>query len=162
MTLLIDILLVASTVLIACLGWSAGLTRSFFAVLAGFLSVFAASKYPYQEGINYYLIFIITALAVMMVGGFVLRMVKFFFMNPADKAGGAVLSVVVWLIVSVNVIIPTLTHGTHALEGAARKTVYKTISKTMQSNIPLFRDYVPPFLEKRVLARQQNEIKQGK
>ena len=162
MTLLIDILLIASTVLIACLGWSAGLTRTFFAVLAGFLSIFAASRYPYQEGINYYLIFVITALFVMMIGGFVLRMVKFFFMNPVDKVGGAVLGVFVWLIVCINVVIPTLTHGTNALEGPKQNTVYKTISKTMHSNIPLFRDYVPPLLEKRVLARQQNDTKQWK
>ena len=162
MTLLIDILLIASTVLIACLGWSAGITRSFFAVLAGFVSIFAANKYPYQEGINFYLIFIITALFIMMAGGFMLRVVKFFFMNPVDKAGGAILSVFVWLIVSINVLIPTLTHGTHALEGTARNTVYKTISNTMQSNIPLFRDYVPPSLERKVLARQQNETKQEK
>ena len=72
------------------------------------------------------------------------------------------LGVFVWLIVCINVVIPTLTHGTNALEGPKQNTVYKTISKTMHSNIPLFRDYVPPLLEKRVLARQQNDTKQGK
>lgn len=156
MTLLIDIFLIVSILVIAYLGWSAGLTRSFFAVLAGFLAIFAADKYPYQEGLNYYLIFVITALFIMMLGGFVLRLVHFFYMNTVDRAGGAVLSVLVWLVVSVNVIVPTLTHGTHALDGTTR-TVYKTISKSMQKSIPLFKDYVPPSLEKKVLERQRNE-----
>jgi len=154
MTLLIDVFLIASIALMAYLGWSAGLTRSFFAILAGFLSIFAASKYPYQEGINFYLVFIITLLVVMMAGGFVLRLVNFFFMNIADKTGGAALSVIVWLIVAVNVVIPTLTYGTHALDGSTQ-TVYKTISKSMQANIPLFKDYIPASLEKKALEKQK-------
>lgn len=157
MTLLIDIFLIASIILVAYLGWSAGFTRSFFAVIAGFLSILAASKYPYQDGINFYLVFVITALFVMIAGGFVLRLVNFFYLKIVDRAGGAILSVVVWIVVSVNVIIPTLTHGTHALDGPAQNTVYTTISKTMHKNIPLFKDYVPPSLEQKVLERQQKQ-----
>ncbi|MCL2334569.1 MAG: hypothetical protein FWC57_00715 [Endomicrobia bacterium] len=154
MNLLIDIFLVASIAAIAYLGWKAGLTRSFFAVLAGFLAMFAAHKYPYHDGINIYLVFVITALFVMMAGGFTLRIVHFFYMNIVDKAGGAALSVLVWLVVSVNIVVPTLTHGTHALDGSTH-TLYKTISDTMQRNIPLFRDYVPASLETKALERQR-------
>jgi uncharacterized membrane protein required for colicin V production len=153
MSLLIDIFLIASIAIIGWLGWSAGVTRSFFAVASGFLAVLAASKYPYQEGINYWLVFAITALFIVMLGGFFLRIVKFFFMNPFDKAGGAVLSVFVWIIVSVNVLIPTLTHGTRALDGSGQ-TVYKTLSQTIQTNAPLLKDYVPPYLEKKVLQKK--------
>ena len=157
MNLLVDVFLVASILVIAWFGWSAGLTRSFFAVLAGFLSIFAASIYPYQEGINFYLIFIITLVVVMMAGGFILRLVRFFFMNIVDKTGGAALSVIVWLIVAINVVIPTLTHGTRVLDGSTR-TVYKTISKSMHAKIPLFKDYIPLALEKRVMNRE-NQVK---
>ena len=93
MTLLIDIFILASILLTAWFGWSAGLTRSFFALLAGFVSVMAAEKYPYQSGINYYLVFAICSLVFYMTGAFALRIVKFFYMNLIDKAGGAVLSV---------------------------------------------------------------------
>lgn len=157
MTLLIDIFLIVSVILIAYLGWSAGFTRSFFAVLAGFLAIFTASKYPYQEGINFYLVFIITTIFVMLVSGLVLRIVNFFYMKIVDRAGGAILSVTVWLIVSINVIIPTLTHGTHALDGPAQKTLYTAISNNMHKKIPLFKDYVPPSLEQKVLERKQKQ-----
>ena len=157
MNLLIDIFLVASIAGIAYLGWKAGLTRSFFAVLSGFLAIFAANKYPYHDGINTYLVFIITALFVIMVGAFILRIIHFFYMNIVDKTGGAVLSVLVWLIVCVNVVVPTLTHGTHALDGSTH-TLYKTISRSMQTNIPLFRDYVPVQLEQKALeSRRKNQ-----
>ena len=163
MPLLIDVFLIVSILLIAYLGWSAGFTRSFFAVLTGFLSILAANKYPYQEGINFYLIFVITALAIMFAGGFILRLVNFFYMNTVDKAGGAVLSALVWIVVSVNVVVPTLTHGTHALDGSAQKTIYKTISNKMHSHISIFKDYVPPALERKVLERQRiNDEKQEK
>ena len=132
------------------------MTRSFFAVFAGFISIFAASKYPYHDGINVYLVFVITALFVMMIGGFTLRVVRFFYMNTVDKAGGAVLSVLVWIIVSINVVVPTLTHGTHALDGSTH-TLYKTISKAIQTNIPVFKDYVPASLENRALERQREK-----
>jgi uncharacterized membrane protein required for colicin V production len=160
MTLLIDVFLAVSILLIGWLGWSAGATRSFFAALSGFTAVFAASKYPYQEGINFWLVFFISALAVIIICGFALRLVKFFFMKPFDKAGGAVLSVVVWTIVSVNVIIPTLTHGTEALNGS-RGSLYKTLSAAIHKNVPVLKDYVPPYLEKKALRKKSENEKKG-
>lgn len=159
MTLLIDIFILVSILLIAWFGWSAGLTRSFFAVLAGFVSVMAAEKYPYQSGINYYLVFAICALVFYMAGAFVLRVVKFFYMNLIDKAGGAVLSVLVWFVVCVNVVVPTLTYGTQALGGSER-SFYKTISASMQKKMPFIKAYVPAVLENRVIARQSGSENQ--
>jgi uncharacterized membrane protein required for colicin V production len=106
--LVIDIFLALSIVLAVWLGYSVGFTRTFFAVLAGFLAIFAASKYPHQEGLNFYLVFAITALLVIMSGGFTLRLISFFYLNILDRIGGAVLSACVWLIVSVNIIIPAV------------------------------------------------------
>ncbi len=159
MTLLIDIFILVSILLIAWFGWSAGLTRSFFAVLAGFVSVMAAEKYPYQSGINYYLVFAICALVFYMAGAFALRIVKFFYMNLIDKAGGAVLSVLVWFVVCVNVVVPTLTYGTQALGGSER-SFYKTVSASMQKNMPFIKAYVPAVLENRVIARQSGSENQ--
>jgi uncharacterized membrane protein required for colicin V production len=142
--LAIDIFLTLSVVLAVWLGWSAGFTRIFFAVLSGFLAVFAASKYPYQEGLNFYLIFAITALLVIMSGGFTLRLISFFYLNILDRIGGAALSACVWLIVSVNIIIPVVFCGTCMLYG--QSYIYKTVSRVMQSEVPVFKDYVPQFL----------------
>jgi uncharacterized membrane protein required for colicin V production len=152
--LVIDIFLVVSVILIAWLGWSAGLTRTFFAVLAGFVAVFVASKYPYQEGLNFYVIFVIATLFIIMLSRFILRMISFFYLNVLDRIGGAVLGVCVWLIVAINVVIPTMTHGTHILNGSTH-TIYATISHTMQSKFPIFKDYVPSSLERKVSEHQK-------
>jgi uncharacterized membrane protein required for colicin V production len=142
--LVVDIFLTLSIVLAVWLGWSVGFTRTFFAVLAGFLAIFAAYKYPHQEGLNFYLVFAITALLVIMSGGFMLRLISFFYLNILDRVGGAVLSVCVWLIVSVNIIIPTVFCGTYVSYG--QSYVYKTVSRIIQSEVPLFKDYVPQLL----------------
>lgn len=156
MTLLIDIFILVSIILIAWFGWSAGLTRTFFALLAGFVSIMAAEKYPYQSGINFYLIFVICALVFYMAGAFILRAVRFFYMNLIDKTGGAVLSVLVWFVVCINVVVPTLTYGTQALDGSSR-SFYKTVSTSMHKNIPFLRDYVPAALENKVIAIQSSK-----
>jgi uncharacterized membrane protein required for colicin V production len=144
--LAIDIFLTLSVVLAVWLGWSAGFTRTFFAVLAGFLAVFAASKYPYQEGLNFYLIFIITALLVIMSGGFTLRLISFFYLNILDRIGGAALSACLWLLVSVNIIIPAVFCGTCMSYG--QSYIYKAVFHLMQSEFPVFKDYVPQSLER--------------
>ncbi len=140
----IDIFLTLSVVLAVWLGWSAGFTRTFFAVLSGFLAVFAASKYPYQEGLNFYLVFTITALLVIMSGGFTLRLISFFYLNILDRIAGAALSACVWLIVSVNIIIPAVFCGPCMSYG--QSYIYKTVSRVMQSEVPVFKDYVPQLL----------------
>ncbi|OEG70124.1 hypothetical protein ATZ36_06005 [Candidatus Endomicrobiellum trichonymphae] len=142
--MVIDIFLTLSVVLAVWLGWSAGFARTFFAILAGFLAVFVASKYPHQEGLNFYLIFTITALLVIMAGGFTLRLISFFYLNILDRIGGAALSVCVWLAVSVNIIIPAVFCGTCISYG--QSYIYKTISRVMQSEVPVFKDYVPQSL----------------
>jgi hypothetical protein len=158
MSMLIDVFLAVSILIIAWLGWSAGAVRSFFAVLSGFTAIFAASAYPYQEGINFWLIFVISALAVIIACGFVLRIVKLFFMRPFDKVGGAVLSVAVWATVTVNVIIPTLTHETGALDGSGG-FLYKNLSTVIHKNVPILKDYVPPYLEKKALRKKSENGK---
>jgi len=141
--LLIDIFLTVSTVLAAWVGWFVGFTRTFFAVLAGFLAVFAASKYPYQEGLNVYLIFIITAFFVVIVGCFVLRVINFFYLSFLDKIGGVVLNVCVCLILCVILIIPVATRKDYASGNST--CIYKTVSSVL-SKVPYLKNYVPPKL----------------
>ncbi|GHT37709.1 hypothetical protein AGMMS49593_05390 [Endomicrobiia bacterium] len=147
--MVIDIFLVISVVLIAWLGWSTGLVRAFFAVIAGFMATFVSAKCSYQEGLNVYLIFLVTALFVIMFGALILRIVSFFYLNILDRLGGALLSVCVWLIVSINILIPTI-HGTHKLDKST-STIYTAISDIIQLKIPIFTDYIPPLLERKVV-----------
>jgi hypothetical protein len=144
--LLVDIFFVASIVLIILLGWSAGLARTFFAVLAGFVAIFAADKYPYQEGMNGYLIFSIAAVFVIMIGAFTLRIINFFYLNIFDRIGGAFLSVCIWIIIFINVIIPSATNRISL--DIDKSYIYGAFARIIQSEIPVFKDHIPSFLEK--------------
>jgi uncharacterized membrane protein len=146
---------VASIVIIARIGWCTGFIKTFFTVLAGFLAIFTANKYPYQEGLNFYLIFVIIALFIIMLGNFTLRFISFFYLNILDKAAGMILSICVWLIISVNIIIPavTYTYDEHTLY-AQKHTIYKNISNVIQSKIPVFKNYVPRLLEKSDITKK--------
>jgi uncharacterized membrane protein required for colicin V production len=152
--LIVDLFLVISVILIGWLGWSTGFTRTFFAAFAGFMSIFAASKYPYQEGLNFYIIFLITALFITMLGAFTLRVIKFFYLNILDRLGGMILSVFIWLIVSVNIIIPTIAGDEQVLYGSKYK-IYSSISNIIQSKIPIFKDYIPKLIERKIKMRQK-------
>ncbi|MDR0486570.1 MAG: hypothetical protein LBH29_07625 [Elusimicrobiota bacterium] len=153
MTLLVDILLVVNIIIACYLGWQAGFTRSFFAVFTGFVSMYAAGKYPYQEGLNFYLIFFISVIVCFILGALALRLVRFFYMNVIDKAGGALLNAAVWLIISINVLVPTLTYGTAVLEGSTY-SVYRVLSEQMHLRIPIFKNYVPSVLGKMAVEKQ--------
>jgi uncharacterized membrane protein required for colicin V production len=144
--LLIDVFFVIVIILVIWLGWSTGLARTFFAVLAGFIAIFVSDKYPYQEGMNAYLIFSISAIFVIMLGAFMLRIINFFYLNIFDRIGGAFLSLCVWLIVFINVIIPLLASRIQFDE--SNNYIYSVIARTMQSKTPIFKDYIPLFLTK--------------
>ncbi|MDR1417697.1 MAG: CvpA family protein [Endomicrobium sp.] len=153
--MIIDIFLIISLILIAWLGWQTGFIRSCFAVIAGFCAILAAWKYPYQEGFNFYYIFIIVALFVIIVGGIVSRIIKFFYLNTIDRLGGLIVNILVWLIVSVNVIIPTMISGTHGLE-EQKYVVYTYVSTIMKSKVHMFEDYVPSFLAKKFIKHEKH------
>ncbi|MDR0956333.1 MAG: hypothetical protein LBL77_00420 [Endomicrobium sp.] len=162
MVLIIDLFLVISVILIGWLGWFTGFTRAFFAAFAGFMSVFAASKYPYQEGLNFYIVFLITALFIIILGVFTLRVINFFYLNILDKFGGMVLSVFIWLVISVNIIIPTIT-GVRVLCDSKYK-IHSYISNIMQSKISIFKNYISELVVGKTRMRQREIIfcKKGK
>jgi uncharacterized membrane protein required for colicin V production len=128
--------------------------RSCFAIIAGFCAILAAWKYPYQEGFNFYYVFAIVALFVIIVGGIVSRIIKFFYLNIFDRFVGLVFNVAVWLIVLVNVIIPTLINGTYGLE-EQKHVVYTYASDMIKSKVSMFKEYVPRFLEKKFIEHKK-------
>ncbi|MDR2402046.1 MAG: hypothetical protein LBD32_01090 [Cytophagales bacterium] len=141
-----DFLFVITTLLIVWLGWSAGFARTFFAALAGFIAILAANKYPYQEGMNSYLIFLIATAFVVMIGAFTLKLIDFFYLNILDRISGMLLSVCVWLVVFVYVVIPTMI--SRAQIDVRNSYVYSVITNTVYPKTSFFKDYIPSFLEK--------------
>jgi hypothetical protein len=131
--------------LISWIGWSVGLVRTFFAVCAGFAAIFAADKYPCKEGMNVYLVFSIAALFIILIGAFILRIIKFFYLNIFDRAGGAFLNACVWAVLFVNIIVPSL-NSRWMLFNMDNSYVYAAAARTVKSKIHIFKDYIPPFL----------------
>jgi uncharacterized membrane protein required for colicin V production len=134
--------------LILWLGWSSGLTRTFFSILSGFVAIVAANKYPDNYGVNFYLVFSIAALFVIMLGSFTVKIVNFFYLNLLDKLLGAFLSVAVWCIIAVNVVVPTMTNASSVFDRTEKSVAYNFLCKEIHSKFPTFRNYVPSFLDK--------------
>ncbi|MDR2772046.1 MAG: hypothetical protein LBB93_01090 [Elusimicrobiota bacterium] len=146
-----DILFIVSMALIGYFGWKAGLTRSIFAAGAGFAAVLVAHLYPNQDGINFYLIFAITAAIIFLIGAFVFRAVHFFYMTIIDKIGGAVLGMAIWVTVAVNIIMPSIDFsmdkGKSSNYGGR---LYTTIDENIEKHFPVFRQKEPINLEQSI------------
>jgi len=110
---LIDTLLIVLLLFFFYIGFKAGIIRSFFAVMAGFIAIVLAKSYPYQIGINYYLVFFVSAVSVYIAGLFILRFVDFMFLSFFDKFIGSCLGILIWIILSANCIVPSITTGSN-------------------------------------------------
>ncbi len=106
--LIVDIILIVSLLLFVHIGFQSGIVRTFFALAAGFFATVIAKHYPYQIGINYYLIFCVSAAGIYITGLFVLKFVDFIFMSIFDKFAGLCAGILVWFIFSANCLIPSL------------------------------------------------------
>lgn len=113
---LIDVLLIVSLLFFFYIGFRAGIIRSFFAVTAGFVAIILAKNYPHQVGINYYLIFCVSAVSIYITGLFVLRFANFMFLSFFDKFIGSCLGILIWIVLSANCIIPSVTNDNKKLE----------------------------------------------
>lgn len=134
---LIDVLLIVSFVFFFYIGFKAGIIRSFFAVTAGFVSIILAENYPHQVGINYYLIFCVSAVSIYITGLFVLRFVNFIFLSFFDKLAGACLGILIWIVLSANCIIPSVTNDDKKLE----TKIATNISSISHKIFPSFGEY---------------------
>ncbi|MDR1401035.1 MAG: hypothetical protein LBI98_01835 [Endomicrobium sp.] len=130
--------------MIARVGWCVGFTKIFFSIFAGFLATFVISKYSYRESLSLYLIFVITALFIVIVGFFVMKLVNFLCMNFLDKIGGLMLNVCIWLVLYVIVIVPNVMICEDHVFGGSGGKIYKTVSCFVKPRIPLLKDYVFP------------------
>lgn len=134
---LTDIILIVLLLFFFYIGFKAGIIRSFFAVIAGFTAIILAENYPYQIGINYYLVFCVSAASVYITGLFALRLADFMFLSVFDKLTGAVFGVLLWFIVSANFVIPSIPKEA----GRNETKIESTISRLSSKTFPLFGKY---------------------
>ena len=140
-TLVINIIVVFALILLVYISFQAGIIRTVFAVLAGFISILLAENYPYQYGINYYLVFAFSALVVFFIGLFCVRVLRFLCLSIFDKLAGAAVGLILWFVICANCLVPTLTQGVEEMENGFTNSVSNIVQKTM----PIFDEYIPKF-----------------
>ncbi len=141
------------------IGYSAGIIKSFFAAAAGFFSLLLAENYPNQEGINYYFVFVATAVIIFIAGIIILKIVKFLYLSLFDKAAGACLGLFLGFIVAVNFVIPTADKLAGMVSDIGVKTEY--VSNISSKIFPMFGSYIPKCLHGINLKNYSKDIKDG-
>ncbi len=159
LTTAVNITIILILLLFLYIGYSAGIIKSFFAVSAGFFSALLAERYPYQEGINYYFVFVATAVIIFITGIIVLKIVKFLYLSLFDKIAGAFLGALLGFIISVNFVIPTIDRTVGIISDIRVKAEY--VSDVSSKALPMFGKYVPKFLYGINLKNVSKDIKEG-
>ena len=155
LSLAIDGSIILLLLFLLYIGYYAGIIKSFFAVVSGFFAIVLAENYPNQVGINYYFVFVAVALIIFLVGIFVFKIVKFLYLSIFDKLAGACLGFFLWLILSVNVIIPSLDVYANQIQSKIEKTT-SIISKLSKVTLPIFGKYIPSFIDNKKIKNIQN------
>lgn len=150
----IDIIVIVVLLVLLYIGFSTGIIKSFFAVSAGFFSVLLAENYPYQIGINYYLIFIASAIGIFLIGLLVFKIFKFLYLSIFDKTMGACFGIILWFILSANFIIPVLTPSSKPVD----TKVSSVISRISLKFFPSFNKYKPNFMVAEKIKDSKNYI----
>ena len=154
LSLAIDGSIILLLLFLLYIGYYAGIIKSFFAVVSGFFAIVLAENYPNQVGINYYFVFVAVALIIFLVGIFVFKIVKFLYLSIFDKLAGACLGFFLWLILSVNVIIPSLDVYANQIQSKIEKTT-SIISKLSKVTLPIFGKYIPSFIDNKKIKNIQ-------
>ena len=157
LSLAIDGSIILLLLFLLYIGYYAGIIKSFFAVVSGFFAIILAENYPYQVGINYYFVFVAVALIIFLVGIFIFKIVKFLYLSIFDKLAGACLGFFLWLILSVNVIIPSLDVYANQIQSKIEKTT-SIISKLSKVTLPIFGKYIPSFIDNKKIKNIQNYV----
>ena len=155
LSLAIDGSIILLLLFLLYIGYYAGIIKSFFAVVSGFFAIILAENYPYQVGINYYFVFVAVALIIFLVGIFIFKIVKFLYLSIFDKLAGACLGFFLWLILSVNVIIPSLDVYANQIQSKIEKTT-SIISKLSKVTLRIFGKYIPSFIDNKKIKNIQN------
>ena len=154
LNIIINIILFILLAFLLYIGFYAGIIKSFFAVNAGFFAIILAENYPYQFGINYYFVFVAVALIIFLIGIFIFKIVKFFYLSIFDKLAGACLGLFIWFVLSANFVIPTFNTSVEKIE--TKTTDY--ISNLSKELLPAFGKYVPNIVFDKKLEHSQDYI----
>lgn len=157
LTLITDIIIILLLLFLLYIGYYAGIIKSFFAVTAGFFAIILAENYPYQIGINYYLVFAVTAFFIVLIGLLIFKIVKFLYLSIFDKIAGACLGFFVWFIISANFVIPVLNKSADTAETVTTKTS-SYLSDFSSKTFPVFGQYIPKFIFDKKLKHSKDYI----
>jgi len=94
---------IAIIFLIGIFGFKVGVLMSLFYFIAGFGGAWVAQSYSHALGINYYIVFIVVALLLLIIGFVIKRVVGALFLGWLDRSLGFIMGAIIaiWLVISV-------------------------------------------------------------
>ena len=100
---LFDVAVLIVIMLIAIFGFNVGILMSIFYFIAGFGGAWVAQSYASALGINYYIVFVVSALLFIVIGFIIKKIAGALFLCSVDKFLGLILGAVIglWLVVSI-------------------------------------------------------------
>ncbi|MFH1369424.1 MAG: CvpA family protein [Elusimicrobiota bacterium] len=101
-----DVIILIIAILCAYFGFSTGVIASMFYVCSGFAGMWAAHKFSVQLGMNFYLVFAMASIAVVIIGFVLGKILKGLLLGGIDKAGGLVFGVTLGLAVFAVLLFP--------------------------------------------------------
>jgi uncharacterized membrane protein required for colicin V production len=121
-----DVIVIVVAGLTAFLGFQTGILSSLFYIGSGFVGMWAAQHYAPGTGGEFYLVFVLVAGFVGLVGFVLSKMLKTVFFSTPDRIVGAVLGIIMGIALVATVFFPVAYH----LPASMRKMVASSCSGT--------------------------------
>ena len=86
-----DVIVLVLVLLFCMAGFSTGIVSTIFCLSSGYAGLFVATKYSAQLGMNFYLVFLLTAAAIIALGLFLGRLAQENLLGTFDNVMGMIL-----------------------------------------------------------------------
>ncbi|MCX5782737.1 MAG: CvpA family protein [Elusimicrobia bacterium] len=150
-------IIVGVLVLVFCvIGFKTGIISTFFYILSGYFGLYVAKKYCDMLGMNFYLVLVLVAIATILAGSIVGRLVRDAVLGNIDNVLGLFFGALFGIMVISIVMFPVMD------KLSWRNQVYVVTSYSGGNIIPWVQKMLPPIKEvslneiKGMIAKQKN------
>src|SRR5271157_4474180 len=136
-----DIIVLVFVLLFCMAGFRTGIVSTIFCLSSGFLGLIAATKYTVALGMNFYLVFLLTAVLVIALGLFLGRIVQDKILGTFDNVMGMILGACFGIMLVSILMFPVLN------KLSWQNQVYVVSSYSGRHIIPAVQKMLPPVKE---------------
>jgi uncharacterized membrane protein required for colicin V production len=121
-----DIVVLIVVLLTTFFGSKTGIIASIFYIASSFIGMWVAHRFSAVVGINFYLLFIVTAAVVIFAGYLISKLFHAVLLGPADRIGGGVLGLILGILIVATIVVPLIRHS----PSAAKKYALSSFTTT--------------------------------